>query len=369
MDASRIRRRIAALRERAGMKQADLAKALGFKDRQTVSAIETGDRKVSAHELVRMADIFGVELSVFSDPYVIFDSASFSWRRNEVPDSAIEQFEKQAKSWMALYRHLSRLAGEPVNSLVPNLGLNEKSSYEEAASAGEAIANQFDLGNVPAAALERMLDNELQFQVLHIDAPDGISGAACRLDALNFVLVNRAEPAARRAFNLAHELFHLATWEQMTPGHIESAGLDGKGRPRAEQLADNFASGLLMPSDVIKNLLQRNPRPDDAGLADWIAVLARELGVSGPAMKWRLVNLGLIARTKAARIADQDLQTVPLTGESPPPPFSQRFVERLNWGLDGGHLTVRRAAKLMGMSIDDLSALFRAHDMPVPFDL
>ena len=369
MDPSQIRRRIVALRERAGMKQADLAEALGFKDRQTVSAIETGERKVSADELVRMADIFGVELPVFSDPYEILDGASFSWRRSEVPDSAIVQFEEQAKRWMALYRHLSRLAGEPVNSLVPNLGLTEKSSYEEAASAGELIANQFDLGNAPAAELERMLDKELKFMVLHVDAPDGISGAACRLDALNFVLVNRAEPAARRAFNLAHELFHLATWEQMTPDHIESVRLEGNSRPRAEQLADNFASGLLMPRDVINDLLQRHQQPDDAGLAAWIAVLARELDVSGTAMKWRLANLGLIARAKAARIADQDLQTAPVAGERLPLPFSKRFVERLHWGLDGGYLTVRRAAKLMGMSIDDLSDLFRAHDIPVPFDL
>ncbi|MDA3934203.1 MAG: XRE family transcriptional regulator [Gammaproteobacteria bacterium] len=369
MDASQIRRRIAALRERSGMKQADLAKALGFNDRQTVSAIETGDRKVSAEELVRLADIFVVDMSVFSDPYTIFDGASFSWRRNEVPDTAIEQFEEQAKSWMALYRHLSRLAGKPVNSLIPNLGLTEKSSYEEAASAGELIANQFDLGDVPAAGLERMLVEELNFLVLHVDALEGISGAACRLDALNFVLVNRAEPAARRAFNLAHELFHLATWEQMTPEHIESVRMEGSGRPRAEQLADNFASGLLMPGNVINDLLQRHRQPNDAGLADWITVMARELAVSGPAMKWRLANLGLITRTMAARITDQDLKTGSVAHVRSPRPFSQRFIERLHWGLDGGHLTVRRAAKLMGMSIDDMADLFPAYGIPVPYDL
>ncbi|MGK7295951.1 MAG: helix-turn-helix domain-containing protein [Candidatus Wenzhouxiangella sp. M2_3B_020] len=369
MDASRIRRRIVALRERAGMKQADLARTLGFNDRQTVSAIETGERKVSADELVRLADVFGVELSAFSDPYVILDGASFSWRRNEVQDSVIEQFEDRAKGWMALYRHLSRLAGEPVNSLVPNLGLTERSSFEEAALAGESIAHQFDLGAVPSAGLERMLDEQLEVMVLHVDAPEEISGAACRLDGLNFVLVNRAEPASRRAFNLAHELFHLATWEQMTPAHIESVRLDGRGRPRAEQLADNFASGLLMPSRVINDLRQHHPQPDGAGLADWISALARELGVSGPAMKWRLANLGLIGAAKATRINDDELHPGSGAGQRSPLPFSRRFVERLHWGLDRGHLTVRRAAKLMGMNIDDLAALFQVHAAPVPFDL
>ncbi len=370
MDASRIRRRIATLRERAGMSQAVVATALGFKDRQTVSAIEVGDRKVSAEELVKLADLFDVELSLFTDPYRVVDEASFSWRRNDIPETAIRQFEDKAKGWLALYRHLSRVAGEPVNSLVPNLDLSERSSFEDAAIEGESIASQFELGPIPAFALERVLDEKLNVLVLQVDAPKGLSGAACRLGGLNFVLVNREESAPRRAFNLAHELFHLATWERMTPEHIESVRIERRGKPRAEQLADNFASALLMPRPALEAVLTRRTRSESTNPTEWILQLANEIGVSGIAMKWRLVNLGLLARAQATRINDEHLRLDhDRIAEAQPLPFSQRFVARLHWGLENGHLTVRKAAQVMDMTIDDLQSLFEIHGMPVPFDL
>jgi Zn-dependent peptidase ImmA (M78 family)/DNA-binding XRE family transcriptional regulator len=352
------------------MNQDDVAAALGFKKRQTLSAIETGERKVSAEELVKLADLFNVELTVFTDPYIVVDEAGFSWRRSEIPDAEIRQFEDKAKGWLALYRHLSRVAGEPVNSLVPSLDLSEKSSFEDAASEGEAIASQFDLGLVPAIALETVLQEKLNVVVLQVDAPEGLSGAACRLGGLNFVLVNRAEPAARRAFNLAHELFHLATWEKMPPEHIESVRIQGRGRPRAEQLADNFASALLMPRRALEAALERHSRAKDADPTEWIMWLADDLGVSGLAMKWRLVNLGFLKRALAESVNDEDLRLDhdPIV-EPHPLPFSQRFVARLHWGLEGGHLTVRKAAQVMDMTIDDLQSLFETHGMPVPFDL
>ena len=370
MDASRIRRRIATMRVRAGLNQAEVATALGFKDRQTVSAIEVGDRKVSAEELVKLADLFQVEMSLFTDPYLIVDESSFSWRRNDIPEVAIRQFEDKAKGWLALYRHLSRVAGEPVNSLVPSLDLSEKSSFEDAASEGESIASQFELGPVPAMVLEKVLEEKLNVVVLQVDAPAGLSGAACRLGGLNFVLVNRAEPAARRAFNLAHELFHLATWEKMPPEHIESVRILGPGKPRAEQLADNFASALLMPRRALQAALERHTRAKDADLTEWIMRLADDLGVSGLAMKWHLVNLGLLKRALAGSVNNEDLRLDHDPSVEPHPlPFSPRFVERLHWGLEGGHLTVRKAAQVMGMTIDDLQSMFETHGMPVPFDL
>jgi transcriptional regulator with XRE-family HTH domain len=370
MDESRIRRRIVALREKAGMTQADLARLLGFRDRQTVSTIERGDRKVSAAELVKLADIFGIELPFFSDPYTLVDEGRFSWRRNEVPDDEIVQFENRAKRWLALYRHLSLLAEIPVNSLVPTLALNQGSRFEEASAEGEAIARQFDLGRVPAQRLENALSDDLNALVLQVDAPVGISGAACRLGGLNVILINRAEAPARRAFNMAHELFHLATWDQMPPEHIESVRVPRGGNPRPEQLANAFAAGLLLPRSSLEALLDRFPRPEaDQRDDDWIKHLATEMGVSGQAMKWRLVDLGELPKARARRIHDDALRMDPVPGTPLPLPFSEPFVERLRWGLEHGHLTVRKAAQLMDMSIDELHALIESHDMPVPFDL
>jgi transcriptional regulator with XRE-family HTH domain len=52
MTTHLIGARIKALREQRKLSQEDLARLFGFKDRQTVSAIESGERRVSAEELI-----------------------------------------------------------------------------------------------------------------------------------------------------------------------------------------------------------------------------------------------------------------------------------------------------------------------------
>ena len=53
-----IGERIGLARDSSGYSQEALAKVLGFKDRQTVSSIELGQRKVSPEELVQVARKF-----------------------------------------------------------------------------------------------------------------------------------------------------------------------------------------------------------------------------------------------------------------------------------------------------------------------
>ena len=54
--------RIKALREERNLSQGDLARLFGFKDRQTVSAIETGKRHVSAEEVLVAVEKLGAPL-------------------------------------------------------------------------------------------------------------------------------------------------------------------------------------------------------------------------------------------------------------------------------------------------------------------
>ena len=93
------------------------------------------------------------------------------------------------------------------------------------------------------------MERELGVLVLMVDAIEGVSGAACRLPALDAVLINRREAPGRRHFDLAHELFHILTWDTMPPEHVEDASEHSKNR--VEQLANSFASALLMPPAVL----------------------------------------------------------------------------------------------------------------------
>ena len=81
MSTTLIGTRIKALREQCGLSQDELARVFGFKDRQTVSAIETGERRVSAEELLLAVEKLGVTLDYFSDPFLLVGEGRFSWRQ------------------------------------------------------------------------------------------------------------------------------------------------------------------------------------------------------------------------------------------------------------------------------------------------
>ncbi|MGA8260202.1 MAG: XRE family transcriptional regulator [Arenicellales bacterium] len=364
-----IARRLKYARERAKWTQAELARRFGFKDRQTLAAIEAGQRKLTADELVRAVDIFNVDLDFFTDPLRLVGEGRFNWRADKSTDhSSLQSFEDKAGRWIAAYRRFSKRDQESVTTLKPRLPLTVRSSYEEARAAGESLVREWKLGAIPALHLEKCLRERIGALVLHVDPPDVISGAACLLPELSTILVNRREPEGRRHYDLAHEAFHVLTWEQMPPAHAESEIPRGGKGQRVEQLADNFASALLMPE---KTLFPKWRARDDMEIHNWLNETATELLVTAVALKWRLVQLGWLTKRDLPYIQDGRLRANGRPGAQQVVPrlFSREFVESLHEAVLGGEISARRTASLLDMSLHDLQDLFRDYDLPSPFEL
>src|SRR3954468_2749818 len=132
MTTNIIGTRIKALREERKLSQDDLARLFGFKDRQTVSAIETGERRVSAEELLLAVEKLGKPLDYFTDPFLLVGEGKFSWRQTGVGLPRLEGFERSAGRWIAAYRTLAPQVGRPNPLLRRTLGITQRDSYEEA---------------------------------------------------------------------------------------------------------------------------------------------------------------------------------------------------------------------------------------------
>lgn len=367
--------RLRLLREQRKVSLASLAAALGFKDHQTLSAIELGERKLTADELVAAARHFDVRLDYFTDPFELAGEGKFSWRQKNAVPTDLDVFEAKAGRWIAAFRHLSRLRGNPVNSVMRRVGVTRNSRYEDAQAEGDRIATLLKLGATPATQLLRALEDDMDTLVLHVDAVHGVSGAACQLTELNCILINRHESEGRRNYDAAHEFFHLLTWanEGMQPRRIEpekSSELKEKGAKRVEELAENFAAALLMPSGEVRAYLDAHPLPTESAVVAWLTPAAAHFKVSRVAVMWRLVVLGHLSRAAADRLRDSVPGNTGAADKAVPPlRFSRRFVDTLGWGIEHGHLSARRAATLMDMTLDDLAGLFDEHGIAVPFDL
>lgn len=360
-----VARRIKALREERGLTQSDLAELMGLSHRQSLASIEAGDRAVSPDELVRAAEALRVELSAFTDPFRLIGEGQFSFRADGVAASVLDDFQARAGQWVATYRALRDRAGVPRSRLGCKLEIRRDSSYEEAQAGAEELRREWGLGDVPAEVLVGVIEREIEARVLFVEAPKNLSGAAVHLPGLHTILVNHRDPLGRRNFDIAHELFHLLTWDTMAPDRVEPREVPrGKGN-RVERLAENFAGALLMPADVVA---RRWGERGDGDTSDWLVTVASSLRVSAVALKWRLVVLGHLATAEAEAIDDRELAT---HGESDraakPLLFNHDFVARVHAAIEDGFLSLGRATRILGVSAQQLGGLCAAYGLTLSY--
>jgi hypothetical protein len=103
----------------------------------------------------------------------------------------------------------------------------------------------------------------------------------------------------RRNFDLAHELFHVISWNVFSPKEIGN----GTTKTRPEQYADIFASSLLLPEAHLLDALKETATDNEVRPID-IIELAKDFAVSTEAILWRLVNLKRLKKTHAQKVLD-----------------------------------------------------------------
>ena len=358
-----IGKRVALARGSTTLSQEGLAEALGFKDRQTISAIETGQRKVTADELALLAEKLHQSVDYFTDPYVVVERSQFSYRANERASDALQDFGHKAERLISVQRRFRELLGEVGSPIQPQLAsITKKTSLEAAASAGEQLGASWALGDIPTTQLRDSAEGKLGISILFVDGQADVSGAACYLDDGSVVLINRNEAPGRLNFTLGHEIFHILTWKEMHPEPMDLEVDPGRPRPYPEKLADSFTSGLLMPTSAIES--RWNSKGDEKA-EGWIRRHAKELLVSNEALYWRLINLKLIQKDEALyKALRKNGQTQAIQR---PRLYSKDFVTRLHNVLDKGHITALRAAQLLDTDLEDLAELLKSYDLSVPF--
>ncbi|MFH1975964.1 MAG: XRE family transcriptional regulator [Pseudomonadota bacterium] len=323
-------KRIIAAREAAGFSITEAAQKLGFKNYQTLSAIEKGSRKINANELIIMARLYGRNLDYFLESGATPDPSPL-WRKATKAD--VNFIQRQFLSFLENYSNLENLLDlkRRWKDIQRKYDRDDFSvnGFERADMLGAEIHNLLDLGSRPSLNLLNVLENKLRFKVLHMQLEEGVSGASVVDNALGVgILINVNDAPWRRNFDLAHELFHVITWNVFSPEEIGN----GTTKTRPEQYADKFASSLLLPENHLRDALKDTATDNEIRIID-IIELAKEFGVSTEAVLWRLVNLKIIKKTLALKVLetpnfrdlDRDMRQG-LYGKERPSKFPSRFI-------------------------------------------
>ncbi|MEW6208650.1 MAG: XRE family transcriptional regulator [Acidobacteriota bacterium] len=306
--------RLQEARRARGVTQQDAADHMEMA-RTTMVAIEKGERRLTPHELIKLASFYGRSVSDFvgrqsrmegfvpqfraafvreSSPIRTATPSSVRGSKPKQQENVETEFEKVADELQRLvedYLELERICQMPMAKSYPPIYSVSGASPEQA---GEEIANaernRLGLGDGPLTNLRERLEGDVGLRIFYFPMPPKVAGVFAYTDASGgCVGINSNHPRDRRNWSLAHEYGHFLTSRYQ----IEITFLSASKRSSArERLADSFAECFLMPSSGLNRRFTEIHRSREKGitLADLIA-LADLYQVSVQALILRLENL------------------------------------------------------------------------------
>ena len=156
--------------------------------------------------------------------------------------------------------------------------------------------------------------NSLGITCIKRPLESSISGATLKTDKVKVILVNSSKTLGHQNFTVAHEIYHCLFDENLVSRACKTETFERV--PDSEQVADFFATHLLMPEDAIFNQLRLRKKLDvKLSLAD-IINLEQFFSVSRKAMCWRLEDLKLITREQSDKCCVNVIQSAKSLGKN-----------------------------------------------------
>ncbi|WP_081435984.1 XRE family transcriptional regulator [Desulfatibacillum aliphaticivorans] len=305
METHDLALRLKKARESVGLTLKSAADKMGFSNYQTLGSIENGAREVKAAEIIKFSKIYYCSIDVLIGTGDHNDEKPrLLWRR--APEAHVRKM---------IEKRVHKLAEQCV-WLQEALTISSRRKFKTFVSDREEIATNFkvddiarqarkslDLGRRPSLSLKDALEQQMGVVVIYDALSDAGSAASMvhpRYGAI--VVINSNESPWRQNYDLAHELFHLYTWELFTQDELQDPVLFHD----IERKADRFASTLLLPSEEIQSRVhQKLDENKKLSKADFVDI-AREFGVSTQALAYRMKNANLISWEVADRIAKDE---------------------------------------------------------------
>jgi Zn-dependent peptidase ImmA (M78 family)/transcriptional regulator with XRE-family HTH domain len=334
------------------MKQEDLARHVGFGSRQIVSDLERGARSVKASELVRIARALRTDVDALLGP-VEQPEPAVLWR--SAPTRGTPELQTELLTWCRRYAQLLEVLGMRHEELVPSFDVDLAGMrFSDAENMARRFSDMLDLGVRPAAVLPEALESRLGILVWYLDTGSESAAACVRGLFGSAILVPRSSAPWRRNFDIAHELFHLLTWNQAS----RMAGVDSLAA-RSERLANCFAAALLLPeASLLQDLDDQAP---NGAVSAWDLVrLARDYDVSTDALLWRLLNLGRLRGPEQVRalLADAGFREIDRQSKAgaraEPPRLPGRFLTLAYKAMLQGRLSRSVLADYLGCGLADV---------------
>jgi Zn-dependent peptidase ImmA (M78 family)/transcriptional regulator with XRE-family HTH domain len=316
----------------------------------TLSEFENGKREPRLPHLKELADLYHRSTAFFLEEGPL-PREIVLWRQKPTTPDA-ESVQAELLRLAEQYHNLERWCEDFEELDLPIAsGSPERFRYTRAEKLAHDFRRKYGLGERPGQSLLRVLEEVCKVKVFHMPFEPTGSAACTHSDRYGAaILLNSNNVRWRRNFDLAHELFHLLTWNifrQM------DASLAVEASPREEKLATCFARNLLMPQEPLRFSIA-SQLGERTGLSfDGLFEVARQFDVSVEALLWQMTfvyNLRKeVVQQNIEKLRDR-MSFWDKRQHDTPPNRPLRFEALANEALRKGLISTGRYAEYLGIT-------------------
>ncbi len=343
-----IGKRLKIARDAIGYTLKEVSEKVGIGE-SSLSEFENSRREPKFSQLSRLAEVYMKTADFFLSDKPPSQEVVL-WRDKPSTEEERKQIEARFKQLCEQYRKLEFCTYEIKTANLPKSDFKASSqfNFDQAELLAVKVQSEFCLGEIPALSLKQTLEEKYYVKIFYLD----FSGSAISTVSPEYgpaILLNKNNKSWRRNYDLAHELFHILVWNVFRTAEQSSLVPD----EREEQLANSFASKLLMPEQPLKARLISNVGSDSnislANLDD----IAREFCVSLDALIYRIADIFRLRKEETVKfheIAEKCKDRGKPRESDVPDTFPQRYRDLAQRALREGKLSLIQFAKYMDIS-------------------
>ena len=298
INAQELGKQLQEARKQRGLTQAEAAEIIEV-SRTTITALEKGERRVKANELVELARAYGRQVGDFVHPRPMIDSFQVqfrsSYKRTMEDDQRIVKHIDEFEDLCRDYLELEKITQSPFPHRYPPEYQMDGVPVEQAAeSLAQEERNRLGIGDGPVPILRDILEQEVGIRIFYIPMEPSNKFSAMYIyneQLGGCIAVNSYHPEERRRLSLAHDYAHFLAHRHKSTVLVEGMY---QRQPESERFADHFAYHFLMPSGSLTRRFNRIKQIQNRVTPGDLCTLANYYGVAVEALTRRLEDLRLL---------------------------------------------------------------------------
>lgn len=360
IDPKKLGEMLQQARKKCGITQANAAQIIDA-SRTTMIAIEKGERRLKATELIKLARAYGQSVSDFVRPSPVVEPFAVQFR------AAFQRSEPEKEEIVQVIQHFEQLCRnylELEEMMDAPLPRNYPREYEvegmPIAQTAESIAiserQRLGLGDGPISLLRDILEQNVGLRIFYIKMP-GKYSEMYNYDAKlgGCIAINANHPEERRRWSLAHGYLHFLAHRRKSV--LDEVEIEYQRRPMSEKLAEAFPAYFLMPTSSLLRQFNEMCQSQGKFTPTNLFTLAHYYGVSVEALVLRLEDIKLLPSGTWERLHDRGLkvrqvqqelglEAIDRRADMVPVHYQHLAIE----ALDQGIISEGRFSKLLGLN-------------------